>query len=586
MLSDLQELRNKRVCREDTVLERLFIRNFKCLENVEIELGNTVVFIGLNNAGKTSALQALALWELGVRRWNEKRRGRTTPEKRPGVTINRRDLVSLPVPDAKLLWHRLHTQGAQGKKVRVEIEVHGIDAGKPWQCGLEFDHANPESIYCRPLDSNGQRMPVPAQAERVQVAYLPPMSGLASNEYKAAPGTVQVLLGEGRTAEVLRNLCYQLFESPDTRHRWDALVQRVQELFGFELEPPEYIPERGEITMAYRDLNDLRLDLSAAGRGLQQTLLVLSYLYGNPGAVVLFDEPDAHLEILRQRQIYSAINEVAMKQGAQIIAASHSEVLLNEAADQDVVVAFVGKPHRIDNNAHQVRKALRKIGFDQYYSAEQTGWVLYLEGSTDLSILKAFATSLDHPAAKVLEQPFVHYVDNQPQRARDHFWGLREAKHDLAGFLLIDHTNATLHADRPLEEYMWQRREIENYLAFPEVLTRFAEQMATEQSVGPLFAANERQRAIDVMLDCIRQRVPPAALDDLSDRYWKTVKASDEFLDLVFDRFYAHLELPNLMRKTDYHRLASLVPVDLIADEVREKLDGIVAVADRAKPVC
>ena len=55
--------------------------------------------------------------------------------------------------------------------------------------------------------------------------------------------------------------------------------------------------------MTYRE-QQVRLDLSSAGRGLQQTLLLLAYMYSNPGAVLLLDEPDAHLEILRQRQIY------------------------------------------------------------------------------------------------------------------------------------------------------------------------------------------------------------------------------------------------------------------------------------------
>jgi predicted ATPase len=44
---------------------------------VEIELGNQVVFIGPNNSGKTSALQALALWEIGLKKWNEKRKGKS-----------------------------------------------------------------------------------------------------------------------------------------------------------------------------------------------------------------------------------------------------------------------------------------------------------------------------------------------------------------------------------------------------------------------------------------------------------------------------------------------------------------------------
>ncbi|MBI4463833.1 MAG: AAA family ATPase, partial [Acidobacteria bacterium] len=72
------------------MLIKLTIRNFKRFGTIEIDLGNPVVFIGPNNSGKTSALQALALWAVGLRRWNEKRKGKVAPEKRPGVTINRR----------------------------------------------------------------------------------------------------------------------------------------------------------------------------------------------------------------------------------------------------------------------------------------------------------------------------------------------------------------------------------------------------------------------------------------------------------------------------------------------------------------
>ena len=110
--------------------------------------------------------------------------------------------------------------------------------------------------------------------------------------------------------------------------------------------------------------------------------------------------------------------------GGQIIAASHSEVLLNEAADKDLVIAFVGTPHRLaaGDRGSQVLKALREIGFEQYYQAEQTGWVLYLEGSTDLSVLRALARRLDHEEAiRALERPFVHYVANQPREVQRHF---------------------------------------------------------------------------------------------------------------------------------------------------------------------
>jgi predicted ATPase len=51
------------------MLTRLQVKNFKRLAKLDIELGKTVVFIGPNNSGKTTALQALALWDTGLKLW-------------------------------------------------------------------------------------------------------------------------------------------------------------------------------------------------------------------------------------------------------------------------------------------------------------------------------------------------------------------------------------------------------------------------------------------------------------------------------------------------------------------------------------
>ena len=86
------------------MLTRLRVRNFKRFEELDIELGDPVVFVGPNNSGKTTAMQALALWDCGLRMWSEKYADRKVPTKRPGVTVGRRDIVSVPVPTARLLW--------------------------------------------------------------------------------------------------------------------------------------------------------------------------------------------------------------------------------------------------------------------------------------------------------------------------------------------------------------------------------------------------------------------------------------------------------------------------------------------------
>ena len=577
------------------MLTRLTITNFKRFRKVQIELGNPVVFIGPNDSGKTTALQALALWEIGVKRWNEKRGEKATPEKRPGVTINRRDLITVPVPDANLLWRDLHVRDVQNvngksqtQNIRVDIIVEGVSGGRAWSCGLEFDYANQESFYCRPLrlseDKNPDRMPVPKEVAQLRIAFLPPMSGLLASETRLDSGAINVRLGEGRTAEVLRNLCYQIVTGRNGQERWKKLCDRINSLFSASLDAPVYVAERGEIAMSYRNRRGARLDLSSAGRGLQQTLLLLAHLDVNPRSVLLIDEPDAHLEILRQGQIYQLLTDAAREHGNQIIAASHSEVVLNEAADRDVVVAFVGKPHRIDDRGNQLLKSLKEIGFEHYYQAEQVGWVLYLEGATDLAILRAFAEKLDHPAGPLLMKPFAHYVFNQPTKARQHFYGLREAKSDLVGLAVFDRLDQPLQ-DRPeLLERMWKRREIENYLCSQQTLLGYAAESGYESAPGPLFGNAERDRRVTVMKECMEDLVPRAAQRDPKDRWWTEEKASDGFLDRLFESYFKELKLPNLMQKSDYHILARHVPKQEIDPDIMEMLDMIVKVGKGARP--
>lgn len=578
------------------MLTKIKIRNFKRFDDVEVDLGNPVVFIGPNNSGKTSALQALALWQVGLSRWNEKRKGKGLPEKRPGVTINRRDLVAVPVPSANLLWKNLHVRqlqkGGKGRledtqNIFVDIIVEGVTNDKRWECGLEFYYANVESFYCRPLrvangDSSKSMMIVPDEAADTQVAFLPPMSGLAANETRLDQGAVNVRVGEGQTAAVLRNLCYTIHTNKP--ELWKKLAEHIKALFGSVLEPPQYIPERGELEMTYWE-KDVQLDLSSSGRGLQQTLLLLAYMFANPNAVLLLDEPDAHLEILRQRQIYQLLVDAAKANGNQIIAASHSEVLLNEAAGRDLVIAFVGKPHPINDRGSQVLKALEEIGFEQYYQADITGWVLYLEGSTDLAILRAFAERLNYEEAKAaLERPFVHYVGNQPGDVRKHFQGIREAAANLRAVALFDHLDRPLPDDLGAVGLMWKRREIENYLCDQATLEAYAEQTGGESVAGPLFSGAESERRIKAMRDSIGEM--EAALRTLGkgSPWDPSLKASDDFLTPLFQNYFRKLGIPNLMAKKDFYELASFVPQDKIDSEIREKLAAIVAEHTAAKP--
>ena len=570
------------------MITRFTISNFKRLEKATIEFGNAVVFIGPNNSGKTTALQALTLWDVGWRRWAEKRDASAASE-RKGVTINRRDLYPIPIPSARLLWHNLHTQDnikENGKqrteKTYITLTAEGVYKDKPWSCALEFYYANEESLYCRLNNSADGK--IPEGVRNHSIVFLPPMSGLTDREHRKEAGEISVLIGEGRTAGVLRNLCWQLFSRED-KTAWKQLVEHIHSLFSISLQDPIFIKERSELSLGYRDESGIELDLSSAGRGCQQVLLLLSYMLANPGAVLLLDEPDAHLEILRQRDVYNLLTDIAAHQHSQIVAATHSEIILQEASERDVVMAFVGTPHRIDTRSRgfQVKKALESIHMADYYLAEQKGWMLYLEGSTDLAILRSLANRMKHPAANILNDsvPVNYLGSNQPSDARCHFQGLREAKTDLIGYALFDRLDKELQTESQLVERMWTRREIENYLITPASLKAFVQVGLVEDT---LFDDAVRKNRLSILETCIAELISALRVTSKPDPWGPDIKVTDDFLDPLFKLYYERLGTPQSIFKRDYHGLADVIPLEELDGEVKLVLDAIFALASKAKP--
>jgi hypothetical protein len=275
--------------------------------------------------------------------------------------------------------------------------------------------------------------------------------------------------------------------------------------------------------------------------------------------------------------VYNLLQQLGHDLDCQIIAASHSEVVLNEAIERDKVVAFVGKPHTVARS-QQVQKALQQYGFEHYYQAEEKGWVLYLEGSTDLAILQQWAATLEHPAKRALAMPFVYYIQsNEPSKARDHFYALREANDRLRGVALFDNIPNPLNEGPFLRELMWERREIENYLSSEAILLRYV--AGPEVDASDMFQGEERDQRIATMRQCISSIEQAVATLGRPSVWSAEIKATDDFLEPVFKRYAEAMKSP-ILRKTRFHELASVMRADEIGSEIVKKLDAIWAVAE------
>lgn len=548
------------------MIRRLTLRRFKRFKDETFEFPGHVILAGPNNTGKTTVLQALAAWDLASRRWKElgdyQRHGGGYTK----APISRQTFSAVPLRTFDLLW--------QGRETRHGIEVE-VESSTGWTIAFEFLADSTEQIHVRPRRNVD---PDHLRAASLTTVFVPAMTGLSIQEpLYANPQTLDAILSQARPGEVLRNLLVQAHESEIA---WRALQESIQRVFGFELLPPD--AKGAYITAEYRPLPEgPRFDLASAGSGFQQVLMLLSFLHTRPGAVLLLDEPDAHLHVILQNAIYGELRDVAARQRSQLLIATHSEVIIDSAPPTEICV-LVGRPRMLAENREKdlVIRSLGLLSHTDVMLAQDAPGVLYLEDYTDLEILGAWARVLGHRALPLLTtRLFWHRTVVEPvsggrgTTARRHFEALRLARADLRGVELLDGDG---NADLPeretvvdgLERLRWRRYEIESYLIHPTALERFV-----ELQVGPGEASHENRKDLRAYLertftgDFLRDPLKPGPL---VEAYLASKKARTEVLPPILTT----AGLPGFPY-TRYHEIAAVMRPDEIHPEVVAKLDAV-----------
>ena len=134
----------------------------------------------------------------------------------------------------------------------------------------------------------------------------------------------------------------------------------------------------------------------------------------------MVDEPDAHLEILRQKQVYVLLRDIAAENKSQVIIVTHSEVILDEALDNNLTHLVDGITDDIAQKS-DIRNSLKHFGASHYVKARERGYVLYVEGGTDIDMLRALAERTQHPVKDIWDERInTFYVQNNyPEASTD-----------------------------------------------------------------------------------------------------------------------------------------------------------------------
>jgi len=189
--------------------------------------------------------------------------------------------------------------------------------------------------------------------------------------------------------------------------------------------------------------------------------------------------------------MYRLIREHRDGSDCQVLVATHSGRLIDEAGNEGKLYAI-----REDGLKRIRREDARKLLNVPYEHIVHSGikrYVLYLEGKSDLDILREWAKVLDHPALRYLEEPFWVATAEECHRhfVRRHYQALKAQVPTLRALEVRDRNGNEDKRWRGLERgklridrdegkipngmalAFWSRYEIENYLIHPGAVSRF-----------------------------------------------------------------------------------------------------------------
>lgn len=542
------------------MIQKVIIRRFKRFREETFILPGHIVLAGPNNMGKTTILQAIAAWSLALQRWRQLNHFHRPGGSYPKAPIARQTFSAVPLRAFDLLWHDRQYSGA------MEIEVQ---ASEGWTIAMEIIADSTEQVYVRPKSDVS---PDILKEVKLTTAFVPPMTGLGTAEPVYQTPKIEQLLGLGRPGEVLRNLLVEANRSGV----FEELQVSMQEMFGCYIELPN--DTGADILVEYSDRpGGPSFDIACAGSGFQQVLMLVTFLLTRPGSVLLIDEPDAHLHVMLQDQIYSRLRAAAAKTNSQLVIATHSEVIIN-SVEPSALCMLLDHPRPLETVAERriLTQSLRVLTEVEIFNAQMVKGVLYVEGPTDIRLLLIFARKLNHPMRshfiqKIMLKKIVS--DIRPGapgiKAKEHYESLTLVRPDLPGLELVDgdarpEIQPTEITGRGLQRLRWKRYEIESYLFHPAALERLVERV-----VGGGEQSKKHREDLQKYLDATYSTA--FAKEPLKDYAFLTnLKARTEILPPALSAA-GLINFP----ESRYLEIAEIMKPEEIHHEVGEKFDLI-----------
>lgn len=513
------------------MIKEIVLTRFKKYKSQSFSLHpcGLTLLVGGNNAGKSTLIHALAVWEFckmillhekGRNVFNHNELGNGE-----GFGMSAEEFLPVAVSSLNHLWTNLKTQLSTAEKETWPDQYPGYimrikciwdyqeQADRMLEIGLSLVN---DRLFIRVTNSN-----LDADDYLPTVVYLPTFAGVLPKESKATIAERRAYLGRGMAGSIIRNMIYDLYNEENVLRKnllggkdrlskadliklretspFEKLQNNLRHTFYSELEVQPFsedfhtvlkIYERKVVPDEHGTLSVLPKkqytprDIIIQGSGYLQWLSIFCILYSSNVDILLLDEPDAHLHASLQSELLQKLLDTSEQQvEKQILVSTHSVEMIKQAP-LEIIFSMENRKYLKEETSRV--STLAGIGSEYFPKLDllkKYKRLIFIENESDKRVLSILGEKCGIP----LSDEIVYWANTESHATRRHLFNeLNKIIPELKCVSLrdrdMDNPNTIGNGlnykpiDVPVDSKIllleWRRKNIESYLLCPKAIAQ------------------------------------------------------------------------------------------------------------------
>lgn len=307
-------------------LTSLKVESFKKTKNVELPTPALTIVIGGNNSGKSSLLQGI---HFGITVLQSAKLSQDDGKSAKSLGFDQ--FVYKPSGDLIRLGHDTPITSKFGPNFTFTYEEQGAAGLKSFSLGLRRGkNANISITY----DPKSKFFTRAGDRTKPFSVFVPGLAGVPLREELRTPSIVSNGIAQGDSNVYLRNVLYRILQDQQQLTRFHELINSV--FPGLEISSA-FDPNIHLFIDINVKIEEAEVPLEMVGTGCLQAIQLVAYVTAYNPALLLLDEPDAHLHPSNQRLLAKTLQKISEDTATKIIIATHSRHMFDVLTHDDEV---------------------------------------------------------------------------------------------------------------------------------------------------------------------------------------------------------------------------------------------------------